>query len=369
MRVSMVIPSLGPGGAEKVMSLLACEFVAGGIDTNLVTVLGRESDDFYSVPGVSRVSLNLGGASQGKLQAVFENIKRLRALLRTLRDQRPNVVISFLTEANILSFLAAKALRVPVVLSEHTDSSRYPLGAEWKLLRRLIYPFSDCVVVPNTYIAEQFGRRIRSRIQVIPNPIDTRHDIHRVERKSSEKVILTIGRMTVEKNHKMLLDAFARMRETVCGWKLVIVGDGPLRSETEAYTRHIGLEKDVHFPGLVSDPWAKYANECDIFVLCSDYEGFPMALCEAMSVGLPVISTRYHEGTEELITDGKSGMLVPVGDVVALASAMVSLAHSNSLRRSVGREATGIREKYGLSTVVTRWVELCERLIEKSYVG
>jgi len=348
------------------MSMLAGEFVARGIDTELVTVLGEVSDDFYSVPGVSRVSLNLGAASGNKLQALIANIKRLRGLQRALHQHSPNVVISFLTEANILTFLAARTLRAPVALSEHTDSKRYPLGAEWKILRRLVYPLVDCVIVPNSYIAKQFSKRIRSRIQVIPNPVAAPDNVPQGERVSSEKVILTIGRMTAEKNHKMLLDAFARLRETVSGWKLIIVGDGPLRSETEAYAQIIGVGDDVHFPGLVRDPWTRYANECDIFVLCSDYEGFPMALCEAMSIGLPVISTRYHEGVEDLVTDGENGILVPVGDIAALASAMVSLAHSNSLRRTLGRQAAAITGRYGLSSVATQWIELCEELNENS---
>lgn len=357
MRILMMIPSLGPGGAEKVMSMLSRAFVERGHGVEVVTVIGSATDDFYSLEGVERTSIDLGKPSSGRVDALFNGLARVRALRRAVRRSRPDVVVSFLTETNVLAYLACFKLGVPVVVSEHTDPDRCPLRPEWRLLRKAIYPRCARLVAPNRHIASRFSTRIRRRMDILPNPVRPPAG-PRADSVGARSTILTVGRMSREKNHRMLIDAFAVFARDFPDWDLVIVGDGPLKEETVRYANDKGLGESVVFAGLVTDPWSTLASRAAMFVLSSDYEGFPMALCEAMSAGLPVICTRYHDGVEELVEEGRNGLVVPVGDSGALADAMRQLALHPSLRVAMGREGPLISRRYDLTRVAESWLTL-----------
>lgn len=355
MRILMMIPSLGPGGAERVMSMLSRAFVARGHSVEVVTIIGSASEDFYPLEGVERTAIGLGKASDSRIEAMFNALARVRALRRSVRRSCPDVVVSFLTETNVLAYLACVGLGVPVVASEHTDPGRSLLRAEWRLLREVIYPRCARLVAPNRYIASRFSTPIRRKMHILPNPVEAPAG-PRTDSVGKGMTVLTVGRMSREKNHRMLIDAFAMFSRDFPAWNLVVVGDGPLREATVRYADDLGLGDKVLFTGLVKDPWSTFASRSAMFVLCSDYEGFPMALCEAMSAGLPVICTRYHEGVEELVEEGRNGLIVPVGDYLALADAMRRLASSPVRRISMGREGPAVSVQYELTRVAGRWL-------------
>jgi glycosyltransferase involved in cell wall biosynthesis len=132
--------------------------------------------------------------------------------------------------------------------------------------------------------------------------------------------ILTVGSLKEQKNHALLIRAFARLaRERPA--RLMILGEGELRPALEALAEAEGVGDRVLMPGFAADPWPYYAS-ADLFVLSSDYEGFGLVLVEAMRSGLKVVSTDCEAGPREILADGRYGRLVPCGDVEALAEAM-----------------------------------------------
>jgi glycosyltransferase involved in cell wall biosynthesis len=168
-----------------------------------------------------------------------------------------------------------------------------------------------------------------------------------------EKVI-AVGRLSAEKGFDLLLEAFAGLAPRFNGWVLEIWGEGPLRMELEGYRDSLGLKDRVHFRGLTEDIHRQY-TQSDIFVLSSRFEGFPNALCEAMSNGLAVVATSCSGGVRNIVRSGVDGLLVPPGDSRALGGAMAELMVNPGLREALGAQAKSIVERFSVDSVLDAW--------------
>jgi GalNAc-alpha-(1->4)-GalNAc-alpha-(1->3)-diNAcBac-PP-undecaprenol alpha-1,4-N-acetyl-D-galactosaminyltransferase len=172
MRITFVIPSLAAGGAERVATSLVNYWSSVGDEVTLAT-LDFEETDFYSLsPSVERVALGLGEVSSNSLRRISKNFLRVRQLRRVIRQSRPDVVISFLAYTNVLVLTAALGLGVPVVVSERTNTIQGRAGRAVDLLRRVLYPQADAVVVQTEAVAEWARRLVKAAaVRVIPNPV------------------------------------------------------------------------------------------------------------------------------------------------------------------------------------------------------
>jgi glycosyltransferase involved in cell wall biosynthesis len=141
-------------------------------------------------------------------------------------------------------------------------------------------------------------------------------------RAGEPPVILGVGRLTVQKDFPTLIRAFARVRQKRNA-RLLILGEGELRSELNALVAELGLQADVALPGFVENPFV-FMRHASLFVLSSAWEGFGNVLVEAMACGMPVVSTDCPSGPAEILQNGKWGRLVPVGDVQALSEALLA---------------------------------------------
>jgi glycosyltransferase involved in cell wall biosynthesis len=170
-------------------------------------------------------------------------------------------------------------------------------------------------------------------------------------------LFLSVGRLSEQKNHRMLLSAFALVRSVCPGARLEIAGEGPLRQVLEEYVQSLGLSDSIVFLGLRSD-MPQLLQAADAFVLSSSYEGLSIALLEAMASGLPVVTTAV-EGVNDVMTDGRTGMVVGREDTAAFAQAMVKLTQSADLRRSMGRAAREVvQSRYSIVRQVDEYVRL-----------
>jgi glycosyltransferase involved in cell wall biosynthesis len=171
-----------------------------------------------------------------------------------------------------------------------------------------------------------------------------------------------------EKGHERLLQAFATLAPRHPTWTLTIYGEGPERPRLEAAIATLGLGERVFLPGATTEPFARLA-EADLFVLSSTYEGFPNALCEAMAVGLPVVSFDCPSGPAELITHSVDGLLVPPGDVGGLAAALDRLMGAPTERAQLGARAREVRERLTLPAILAMWDDVLQPAIQRSPVG
>jgi len=324
VRVALFLPSLGGGGAERVMVNLARGFAARGLDVDLVLVRA-EGPYLADVPDAVRV-IRLNGSRV---------ILSLPALVRYLRRERPAVLLSTLNTANVIAACAGwlagtgtkTFVRQAVPLS-HEDGPRAWVTS-W--LIRYSYPLAASVIAVSEGVRLDLSKEIGlslDRIRVVPNPVVTPDLLvkaaepidHPWFAPGAPPVILGVGRLSGEKDFPTLVRAFADLRRRR-ELRLMILGEGAQRPRLERLVRDLGIEDDVALPGFVANPFS-YIKRASLVVLSSTYEGMPAVLIQALACGTPVVSTDCDSGPREILENGRLGVLVPVGDSIALAEAM-----------------------------------------------
>ena len=363
MHLTLVISSLAPGGAERVMSTMANYWVEKGWDITLVTLCDGTGFFYPLDQRVKRIALNAAGQSMSVLKAVCNNTRRIVKLRTAIRSSAPDAVISFLDHINVLVLLATRGLGVPVVVSERIDPSWHDIGKVWESLRNLAYPWADAVVVQTRGALTWASSRISAeRSVVIPNPVCLAPSWLGQECGSfSMPFLLAMGRLEEQKGFDLLLRAVARVLPDFPIWSMVILGEGPQRRELEELARELGLDGRVQFPGRHANPIA-VMRQAELFVLSSRFEGFPNALCEAMAAGLPAVSFDCPSGPGAIIRHGVDGILVRPGDVSGLAAAMRELMAHPERRKELAARAVDIVERFGLKKVMSMWEQLLARL-------
>ena len=339
-RVGVFVPSLEGGGAERVMVTLANAIAARGYSVDLV-LASRQGPYLKDVAGnVRLVDLRAGRV-----------IKALLPLARYLRQQRPEVVLSAMTHANVIALLARRLSHVAirVLISERglmsgecAIAQGVPAHVGYWLARRL-YPAADGIGTVSRAAANDLANFLKlpiDRVHALNNPFD----LDRIAGLAAESVphpwfahqqpplLLAIGRLNEAKDFCTLIRAFAQLRQKRPA-RLMILGDGELRAPLEALIQECELTaEDIQMPGFVSNPFA-YLSRAHLFVLSSRREGLPGVLIEAMACGTPVVSTNCLSGPDEILEGGRWGQLVPVGDVSALAQAITTTLNTPQEQR------------------------------------
>ena len=363
MKIALVIASLGPGGAERVMSVLANYWAERGDDVTIITLESIEADVYVLDRRVKRAALGLVADSEGMFSALANNWQRIRALRAAIRSTGARVVLSFEDSSNALVVISTLGLPLRCVISERTDPTLHRIGCTWKILRRLTYPFADALIVQTVKLLP-WAKRVMlrgRRAHAIPNPLRLQHwaEDARLPGLPPRPTIVAVGRLGVEKGYDVLLRAFARIAPEFADWTLKIVGEGPERESLSALAAELALQHRLTLPGWTAEPDLVLA-EAALFVSSSRYEGFPNALLEAMGASLPIVSTACT-GSAEIVTDGINGVLVPVGDVQALADGMRRVMRDAALRRKLGENALATARRYHPTVIVPRWDAVLSR--------
>ncbi|WP_078118079.1 glycosyltransferase family 4 protein [Thiosocius teredinicola] len=354
MNLVLVISSLQAGGAERVMTEMANYWAVEGHRIRLITFAPSASDDFYPLdPRVERISLDYRRDTNGISEKLVFNWTRLLALRRQLTRLRPAAVISFMDSTNVLSILASAGLGAKTLISIRNNPKSRSLPYFWSLGRRLTYRFATAVVAQTEGAADWLRQSLGVSAVVIPNPLPSFAPIA----IDKEPLVLCVGRLIYEKAHDTLISAFSRIAHEHPSWRLVILGDGPLREKLNAQISELELTNRVVLVGAVKDVATWYAK-ASVYVHSSRSEGFPNALLEAMAMSLPVVSTKCEFGPTDIIEHGENGLLVESDDIEGLASAIVSLISSPRLRNDLGRTASLVKEKYDQRRIMGRWEEL-----------
>lgn len=363
LHITLVISSLGAGGAERVMTILAGEWAKRGNRVTLITLASAERDHYAVPTGVHRVALDVLRESHGKAQALKNNYTRLSRLREAIRQSGPDVVVSFMDVTNILTLLATGGLRVPVIISERIDPRHYPIARGWAALRKLLYPQASALVVQTQAVARWAEAHVPAhKVSVIPNPVS----VH-VEAEPTSAVfpaggyILAMGRLDGQKGFDLLLRAYAQLPGP--SLPLVIVGEGPERAKLEALIAELDLGGRVTLPGRVLNPAAAFAG-ARLFVLSSRFDGFPNVLIEAMATGLPAVAFDCPSGPAEIIQHGENGMLVPPEDVGRLAGAMRELLADEALAVKLADKARNTSQKFSVAAVVDQWDALVSQILK-----
>ncbi len=335
MKIAIFLPDLRGGGAERVMISLARGFAERGYDIDLV--LAQRSGSFLNEVSSE---VNIVDLNKGKIY------KCLFVLRRYLRRVKPDILLSAMDTSNVIALWAKKLAQVKtrVIVTVHTTLSvnaqvisradRFVLT-----LARWCYQGAYAIVGVSQGVADDMSVMLnipRPKISVIYNPV-VNPEIFELALKDVEHlwfnpmldpIILSAGRLTRAKDYSTLLHAFSLVIK-VSPAKLVILGEGEDRHKLNVIIEALGLQEKVSLPGFTKNPYA-YMSKATLFVLSSAWEGFGNVLVESMALGTPVVSTNCPSGPAEILENGKFGPLTPVGDVEALASAIINMLANSS---------------------------------------
>ncbi|AEG49842.1 glycosyl transferase group 1 [Sphingobium chlorophenolicum L-1] len=365
-KVAFVLPGLGAGGSEHIVSLLCNHFAAQGWAISLIVFEEPSVPSYYAYrPEVRIIRLGMKSRRRAAPAGMLAMLRRQRLLSRTLEEVRPELVVSFLTRTNILSLLAARPLGIPVIVSERNNPALQMVGPVWSRLRRMTYPRAAGLITMTQGAMDWFRATMDVKGWVIPNPVPPA--ALGTDHRAGGRTIGAVGRLVPQKGFDLLLDAFAPVAARIPDWTLTIWGEGPERKALEGQCARLGLTDRVSMPGVTEKP-GEWIARTDIFILSSRFEGWGIVVGEAMGAGLPVISFDCQWGPAEMIEHGKSGLLVPNGDAAALGEAIASLCADEARREALGAAARERMAQFGHDQVLAQWQSVVTSLLDRHRV-
>jgi len=365
MKILFLVSSLNTGGAERVATTLASAWARRGDDVTLVSTFPRRGTCFYPLDaGVKLVWL--ADRLKGAGHPLRVTAAKLRVLRKMMVDEAPDVVISFLTNVNVMALLAHWGLKAPIIVCERTNpAAASNSGAVLRMLRRLVYPRADVVTVQTESSVEPFRRMVPGirRLEVVSNPLPPEL-LERPLRPTASvgrKRLMAMGRLVPAKQFDLLIEAFSLLAPRHPDWDLVIWGDGPMRDALTRQVANLGLDKRISLPGRSDAPWDEL-SKADAFALTSAVEGFPNVLLEAMALGLPCIAFDCPSGPAEMTRQGEDALLIPLGDTASLCNGLERLMREPALRAELARRgAESVRKRYALPQVLERWDDIMKQ--------
>ena len=353
------IDTMYQGGAQRVMANLIDYFYQKNYEVVLINDFIQNGNKIqYPLPeGVKRVYLrkSLDG------NKIVKNILRVIKLRNIISEERPDIVVSFLGRPNKRMLLATMGLNVKKIVSVRNDPKmEYGRSFLNRWVINRLFATADGCVFQTKEAKQYFSKKIQKKSTIILNPVAEK--FYLVDRKKIQRDIITVGRLEIQKNQKLLIDAFAILAQKYPKENLMIYGEGALHQELEEYIRDRKLEKRVFLKGNISD-MENVLSGAKLFVLSSKYEGLPNALMEAMAVGVPCISTNCPcGGPRELIQNENEGILVPCDDIESMRNAIDLLLSTKEKCETMTQEEKRRSLEFRAEVVYKQWENYFQNL-------
>nr|MEC9417224.1 glycosyltransferase family 4 protein [Pseudomonadota bacterium] len=351
MRVVFVLAGLGAGGAEKVVNLLAHHRLAAGDDVHVIALNATDATSYFSYDPRIQVE---GLTRTGKNSRHFVTMQRVKDLRRRFARIRPDMVVSFLTKINVITVLATAGTGTPTIISERNNFDVQQMSRFWRWSRPMAAFAATSVVVMTERARARQPARVRKKTIVIPNPVTPLP--RAMPRPDAGRRVVAVGRLDRQKGFDILIASFAQVVERVPDAVLTIYGEGPERSALEKQISDLGLQEAVRLSGVTQVP-GEWVSPGDVFALSSRFEGFANVVLEAMSSGMAVVSVDCPWGPSEIVQDGTTGLLVPMGSKEALATAITRVLTDPELRGSFCEAGPPSLDRFSTATVLAKWDE------------
>lgn len=362
MKVLFFIPRMGSGGSERVISILANRLTEQGHSVHITQLIA--SDSFYPLAeSVTLSGMDIAIRRNNRLVAYWDQARFfLRGLTHVKKDiqkHRPDVVIAFMRQTCIMmGVLKLLGNQVPLICSERNDPTVQ--NAVVRRLMKWVYKKADLFVCQGKGVFDYFSGVANK--QIISNPVP-KYDFPCPTAAERRPAVVAVGRLDKQKNFPLLIQSFVRVHEAFPNVSLEIYGEGPERAALEQIISSQKANDYIRLMGAHSDLHA-CIYDAALFVMSSNYEGFPNALAEAMSLGLPVVSTDFATGIAKALIGPKNGRVVPVGDETAMTDAICELLSSAELRDACSQNNIGISETYSAAAITAAWESAIKSLVK-----
>ncbi|HCU66659.1 MAG TPA: glycosyl transferase [Rheinheimera sp.] len=358
MNIMFLVSSLQFGGAERVATVLCNEF-SKQHQVSLVATYGGLEPCVFEL--ASSIKLHYLAREypcfKGKSSGSFARLLKLHHLFKT---EKPDVVISFLPNVNVMAVIANAGIGLPLIICERSDPEHFPMSGFWKMMCKYTYRYADMLTVQTQSVADKVGLlfHLPDLVRVVPNPIPASLAAQPLGVSSEPKHILCVGRLMPGKQFEHIIEAFASLQPELPDWELHIVGDGPHMAVLRQLVSRLELSQKVRFFGSVENPYPQIAR-CDVFAMASAFEGFPNALLEALALGRPTVVYDCPSGPADMTEQGAVAKLVPLNQKAQFTAALRALALDEEMRLQLGRQArASVMARYALPVVTELWFEL-----------
>ena len=353
MKILMIITGMQSGGAERVMATL-CNELCKKNQVRLAIIKNSTSDYVLS----ENIEVTFGNVTN---QNVNESVKFIKMEMETWK---PDVAVSFMTKTNIVTLLAEKKCEnsVPVIIAERANP--YYEKTIFKLIRRFLYPRATGCVFQTEMASNYYKRIIKCESIVLRNPLNPDFYTETYKGKRTKRIV-SVGRLSSEKNQKLLIKSFGKVATKYPDYKVEIYGDGPLKEELQLLIDNQENSAQIKLMGRKYNI-QKYIRDAEIFVHPSNSEGMPNALLEAMALGCSCIATDCPIGGSAFIIENeKNGILIPMNDEERLCNELERLINNPEFARTLGKRAEKVIQDFAPEKVCEEWEEYIYRIAQR----
>lgn len=353
MKIGFLVAKVSFGGGEKILNFLMREMTLKGHSVSVFSWNKEWENEELLLP------YNIVPIPEIKV-GILNKMKGIFSFKRELEKNRPDCLIIFSLSLAEFGLFSALLSGIPVILSERVDPKYLPQSKFHVYLKFLMYKLSSGVVFQTEKAKSFYSQIVQKKGTIIPNPVMC--EAYQPSETCSKEIV-AVGRLSEEKNYPMLLRAFSRLKNSE--YILKIYGDGPLRNELSFLIDKLKINQRCFLMGH-SNNISENIRQSDIFVMCSNQEGMPNALIEAMAMGLACISTDFNSGgARAIIENEKDGLLIPVNKEESLINALNLLISNNDLKQSLKEKAVLIRQKFNKDLIIDLWIEFILSKIRK----
>ena len=343
--------TLAAGGAERVLSVLSTP-LADRYDT-VIYVMWLDVPIFYDTDKrVRKVCIEKEVGSKS-------DIKKMLWFRKFIKKEHPDVLLSFLEPFNIRVLLSTMGLGIKTYVAERNDP--HGVNKYWIIdqFEKLVYRLADKIFVQTETIQKFFDGALKKRTHVIYNPVNLPHEmVGKALMVEKKRRIVSVARLTPQKNNDVLIKAFAKFSENHPDYTLTIYGIGELGEELKCLADSLGIGDKVSMPGA-SKTIHEDILDAETMCLVSSREGMSNSMIESMCLGLPCICTKVS-GAIDLIKDGENGLLVDIGDVDGLVERMDFIADNMGKAKEIGINASKLYKLLNKDRICKKWLDVLE---------
>ena len=363
MRILFVISCLSYGGAEKNLMLVANHMR----ENNEVAICNFNEHDTrqWIHPEIVYYEQARWVTSEKKLDWVNLRKAQYKFLKKTCESFTPDIIVSFLPIPNALAVLCGRKLHIPVIISERADP--YQNISKIDKIIHFIYGFAAGAVFQTEGAKKFYQKKLQEKSMVIPNPVIIPESVEMHNVATIKKEIVCVGRFeNKQKRQDLAIKAMKFIHEQCSEYKMIFWGDGDDLDSVKALVHELSLDDCVVFKG-VSQNVLNDIKDSEIYLLTSDYEGIPNTLIEAMSIGMPCVSTDCSPGGARLLLgDSENGLIVPCGNAEAISDAVMKLIKSKKLSTDYGEKAKRSLSRFSTKRIMGNWDEYIAKIANKN---